>query len=992
MRLRAAVLTALLLPMVIVVPAGAQGSAIELVSGTGGTSSNGASGGPSVSADGRFVAFHSRGSDLVAGDRNGSFDIFVLDRLTSTMTLISRSITRDPADDDSLNPSISDDGRYIAYQSEATDLVASDTNGESDVFVHDRITGSTTRLSIGAGGAEADGGSGVPSLSGDGRLVAFQSNATNLVGGDDNETVDVFVANHSSGAVELVSVATGGGPGNGASFDPVISGDGRHVAFATIADDLVGGDDDGNYDIVVRDLGSSSSRLASVGAGGEQLPGDSFDPAIDTDGSHVAFRVTEANLGDTRLDVRVWNRGTDRSELVSAAATGGPANGDAYAPSISGDGIWVAFHATATDLVADDLEGQLDVFVRDLAGDTTVRASAGEERGGDRRSLNAAISRDGATVVFETDATNLFADDRNGLGDVVLREGLTAGAPDVDPPEVVQVDLTPRSIDVADLSSTRSIDVAVSLADRSGAVAPSFLLADVVTGETTASVTATLAQGTDRNGTWTATVTLPDELDAGEVWRLRVLDRRDVEGNTAPVTVPDGFATDVVVVDGSADVTPPEVVSFGFSPAQTVSGLGETITFRLRARDPSGVLSPELEIFPPLSGPSLGPVTLALASGTALDGEWVGTVDVPIGAAVGTWTVVLDSLRDGAGNLGPAGVPSGFPRDLVVAEGSGAPDAGTSGDGGTGGVPGTGGTGGDGSAGDGSTGDGGGSTGGDGSSGDGSAGDGGGSTGGVDAPSTPSELGLTGYWMLGDNGNVHRFGDAEFHGGARAAVEGAAARAVDIEPSPTGDGYWILDDSGEVHAFGGAVDLGDVVDSLPVGESAASLSATPTGDGYWIFTDRGRTLGFGLAEFYGDVSHLTLNGPVIDSVATPTGAGYYMVASDGGIFAFGDAEFRGSMGGIPLNQPVVGLAPTPDNLGYWLVASDGGVFAFDASFRGSMGSTALNAPVSGMVAYGDGYLLVATDGGIFSFSDRGFDGSLGSNPPNYPIISVAPLP
>ncbi|MEM9713997.1 MAG: hypothetical protein AAGA17_17390, partial [Actinomycetota bacterium] len=557
MRLRSLLSVALLLPVLVITPAGAQETAIRLVSGTAGVPSNGASGGPSLSADGRFVAFHSRGSDLVAGDRNGSFDIFVLDRLTSSMTLVSRATTRAPGDGDSLNPSISDDGRYVAFQSEATDLVAGDGNGESDVFVHDRITTTTTRLSTGTGGAEADGGSGVPTISGDGRVVAFQSTATNLVAGDANDTVDVFVATRASGAIELVSVATGGGAGDGASFDPVISGDGRSVAFATIAGDLVAGDDDGDYDIVVRDLGSSTSRVASVGASGEPLTGDSFDPSIDTDGSHVAFRATDENGGNTRLDVRVWNRGNGRSELASAATDGGGATGSSFAPAISGDGQWVAFHSVATNLIEEDPEGQLDVFVRDLTSDTTSRISVGAERGGDRRSLNAAISRDGAVVAFETDATNLLTADGNGLPDVVLREGITAGTPDVDPPEIVEVDLTPRTIDVADPGSTRSIEVAVALADRTGAVTPSFLLSEVTSGASTAASTATLVQGTDRNGTWTATVTLPDDLDAGSVWRLRVLDRRDTEGNAAPATVPDGFATDVVVVDGSADGSPP---------------------------------------------------------------------------------------------------------------------------------------------------------------------------------------------------------------------------------------------------------------------------------------------------------------------------------------------------------------------------------------------------------------------------------------------------
>jgi ribosomal protein L24E len=135
-----------------------------------------------------------------------------------------------------------------------------------------------------------------------------------------------------------------------------------------------------------------------------------------------------------------------------------------------------------------------------------------------------------------------------------------------------------------------------------------------------------------------------------------------------------------------------------------------------------------------------------------------------------------------------------------------------------------------------------------------------------------------------------------------------------------------------------------------------------------------------------------LNGPVLDSVATPTGGGYYMVAADGGIFTFGDARFHGSMGDKPLNAPVRSLVPDPDQTGYWLVASDGGVFTFLADFRGSMGGTRLNKPVTGMVAFGNGYLMVASDGGVFNFSDKPFAGSLGSNPPAYPIVALAPRP
>jgi hypothetical protein len=147
-----------------------------------------------------------------------------------------------------------------------------------------------------------------------------------------------------------------------------------------------------------------------------------------------------------------------------------------------------------------------------------------------------------------------------------------------------------------------------------------------------------------------------------------------------------------------------------------------------------------------------------------------------------------------------------------------------------------------------------------------------------------------------------------------------------------------------------------------------------------LFTSRGRALPFGDAKFYGDLRDVSLNGPVIGSVATPTGGGYYMVAADGGVFTFGDATFRGSTGGRHINQPVIGLVPTANRTGYWLVAADGGVFAFDAPFLGSMGRVPLARPIIGMVGYGSGYMMVAQDGGIFDFSDQPFFGSLGGSP------------
>jgi hypothetical protein len=254
--------------------------------------------------------------------------------------------------------------------------------------------------------------------------------------------------------------------------------------------------------------------------------------------------------------------------------------------------------------------------------------------------------------------------------------------------------------------------------------------------------------------------------------------------------------------------------------------------------------------------------------------------------------------------------------------------------------------------------------------------------------------GKSGYWMLGVDGKVFAFGDAQqaMFGDAVSQLP-AGARAIHIEPTPTAKGYWINDDRGGVYAFGDAAKLGGInSSSLQAGETVTSLSGTPSGGGYWLFTSKGRVFTFGNAGKFGDLAHLTLNGAIKSSIPTPSGNGYYMVGSDGGVFAFGDAKFHGSMGGKPLNKPVESLVPTRDGAGYWLVASDGGIFAFgNAPFRGSMGGKPLNKPVVGMVRYGTGYLMVGSDGGIFAFSDKPFVGSLGNNPPARPIVFAATL-
>jgi len=245
---------------------------------------------------------------------------------------------------------------------------------------------------------------------------------------------------------------------------------------------------------------------------------------------------------------------------------------------------------------------------------------------------------------------------------------------------------------------------------------------------------------------------------------------------------------------------------------------------------------------------------------------------------------------------------------------------------------------------------------------------------------------VTGYWAIGSDGKVYPFGDAVNNG----APTSPSLSIVDIEASPHGTGYWAVDDKGAVTNFG-PVNYGSATD-LKAGERVTSISGTPTGAGYWLFTNTGRAIAFGDAnKNIGDVSTLKLNGEILDSAPTPTGNGYYLVGADGGVFALGDAHYQGSMGGTKLNRPVQSIVVDPDGEGYWLVADDGGVFAFKAAFRGSTGSMKLNKPMTGMVAFGNGYLMVAEDGGVFNYSDKEFSGSLGSNPPANPIVSISAL-
>jgi Tol biopolymer transport system component len=375
---------------------------------------------PEISSDGRFVAFDSEAPNLVAGDTNGVRDVFVRDRVAGTTERVSVTNGGAQANGESLMGAISSDGRFVAFDSEAPNLVAGDTNRKSDVFVRDRVAGTTERVSIGRRGAQANEDSSVGAISADGRFVAFESDATNLVAGGMNQLNGIFVRDRVAGTTERVSVASGGAPANNDSSWPWISADGRFVVFDSFASNLVVGDTNRKGDVFVRDRAAGTTERVSVATGGAQANDESGISvrAASADGRFVGFESDATNLvaGDTNgvRDVFVRDRVAGTTERVDIGRGGAQANLESLMGAISADGRFVVFDSEAPNLVADDTNGRWDVFVRDRVAGTTERASVanGGAQANDGSDWSS-ISADGRFVAFGSDATNLVVGDTN---------------------------------------------------------------------------------------------------------------------------------------------------------------------------------------------------------------------------------------------------------------------------------------------------------------------------------------------------------------------------------------------------------------------------------------------------------------------------------------------------------------------------------------------------------------------------------------------------
>jgi Tol biopolymer transport system component len=326
-----------------------------------------------VSADGRYVLFGSYATNLVPGDTNGAIDVFLRDRLLATTERINVATGGAQGNLNSNEwMSMSDDARFVVFSSLANNLVPGDTNGGWDVFVRDRQLGTTARVSVQSNGVQAQGGSVGADVSADGRFVVFRSGASDLVPGDTNSREDIFVRDRQLGTTERINVGPSGVEANDSSDDrPSISADGRFVVFDSNASNLVPGDTNTAADIFLRDRQAAVTTRVSVANGGVQANGASPYGRISKNGNSVTFDSLASNLvlGDTNnlRDSFVHDRPSATTERISVSSAGTESNGISYLPAPSADARFVAFWSGASNLVPGDTNGFPEPFLRDRA-------------------------------------------------------------------------------------------------------------------------------------------------------------------------------------------------------------------------------------------------------------------------------------------------------------------------------------------------------------------------------------------------------------------------------------------------------------------------------------------------------------------------------------------------------------------------------------------------------------------------------------------------
>lgn len=441
-----------------------QSGATQLVSvkldGTG--SGNNTSGNPMISADGRFVAFESAASDLVANDDNANLDVFLRDLQTGVTTLVTVNQDGVASRNDTLFlklHGVSREGRFVLFSTGGRDLVPGDLNDSADLYVRDMVLGQTKLVSVNLSGEASGNRSRLTSggffnfeavLSADGHIVAFTSYVNDLVTNDSvclercdgtNGLADVFVRDLLENKTELISVnSKGSNGGNALSHLPSISNDGQVIAFRSFATDLVGNDRTEHADIYARHRMAQTTTLVSVNLAGTNAGTDGRANGLNTsnhllsgNGRYVAFSALAVDLTANKTnvltnDIFVRDLATGVTTLASVNLKGTDSASDArnqylsIAAAFSDDGRYLVFRSTAPDLAANDFNQADDMFVRDLvAGQTSLISLNREGRGsGNGRSLTGDVSADGRVITFDSEASDLTANDSNRAPDVFI--------------------------------------------------------------------------------------------------------------------------------------------------------------------------------------------------------------------------------------------------------------------------------------------------------------------------------------------------------------------------------------------------------------------------------------------------------------------------------------------------------------------------------------------------------------------------------------------
>ena len=399
-----------------------------------------------MSADGRYVVFTSQASNLVAADTDNTSDLFLRDRRRGTTELVNVSSAGVKGIGDApFALDVTPDGRYVVFASDAPNLVADDLNGQYDVFVRDRVAGTTELISVtdpslpgGPGGNGASGFDyGGAAISDDGRIVVFQSAADNLVPNDTNGALDIFVRDRPAGATTRVNLTPTGAQADGNSFRPRLSGDGRYIVFSSLAGNLDPADDTpGQPDVYLHDRALGTTELVSVAPDGTAGDGSSGWGWPADDGAYVVFQSAASDLDpaddNQAVDIYVRRRGgAPVTELLVTEPDGTAPDLGASFPYVSPDFRWVLFGSPSDDLVAGDTNGVGDVFVLDTTTQAITRVSVGRNgTEANHWSTPVALSDDGRQLAFMSYASNLVRGDNNNADDVFVRQrraGRTAG-------------------------------------------------------------------------------------------------------------------------------------------------------------------------------------------------------------------------------------------------------------------------------------------------------------------------------------------------------------------------------------------------------------------------------------------------------------------------------------------------------------------------------------------------------------------------------------